>query len=388
MKQIAKQQAWFTAAAVVAIFALTGCGRDDVKVYHVDANDSTAQPPPPATAAMPATMPGGLPAPDNSGLPKLQYTLPAGWTEKAPTQMRVASFEVSQGGKTADVSVVPLGAMSGGDAANVTRWRGQIGQPPVTDADLPKLSEKVEIAGQSADLYDLAGASSGSGDTQRILGAILHRDEAVWFFKMTGESALVESQKVAFVSFLKSVQFGPPGGTPAAMDMSQLPASHPPIDSLSPATPAAMTAGGDLPTWTVPAGWQTGPLAQFLVAKFIIPGTAANTLAEVNVGSLSNAGGLLANVNRWRSQLALEPVDDAGLGKVISTLDAGGIPATVVDFSGTDPKTGKPARLVGVIVPRIGQTWFYKLMGDAELVAQQKDALMQFVKSAKYPGAQ
>jgi hypothetical protein len=149
-----------------------------------------------------------------------------------------------------------------------------------------------------------------------------------------------------------------------------------------------MTAGGDLPTWTVPAGWQTGPLAQFLVAKFIIPGTAANTLAEVNVGSLSNAGGLLANVNRWRSQLALEPVDDAGLGKVISTLDAGGIPATVVDFSGTDPKTGKPARLVGVIVPRIGQTWFYKLMGDAELVAQQKDALMQFVKSAKYPGAQ
>ena len=47
--------------------------------------------------------------------------------------------------------------------------------------------------------------------------------------------------------------------------------------------------------------------------------------------------------------------------------------------------TKQPARLVGVVLPLADQTWFYKLMGDPEVVAAQKDALLQFVQSAKYP---
>ena len=61
--------------AAVALCFVTGCGRDDVKVYKVDANDTVVTPPPAAEpAAMPASMPAGLAAPDNSGLPKLNYT--------------------------------------------------------------------------------------------------------------------------------------------------------------------------------------------------------------------------------------------------------------------------------------------------------------------------
>jgi hypothetical protein len=56
-------------------------------------------------------------------------------------------------------------------------------------------------------------------------------------------------------------------------------------------------------------------------------------------------------------------------------------------MTGTYPRTGKAARLIGVVLPRNGQTWFYKLMGDPDLVAQQKDALIKFVQSAKYPAA-
>ncbi len=59
----------------------------------------------------------------------------------------------------------------------------------------------------------------------------------------------------------------------------------------------------------------------------------------------------------------------------------------IVDFAGTDSKTGKPARLVGAIVPQNGQTWFYKLMGDEPVVSQQKDAFIKFIQSAKYPDA-
>ena len=75
-------------------------------------------------------------------------------------------------------------------------------------------------------------------------------------------------------------------------------------------------------------------------------------------------GGLLANVNRWRGQLGLPPVaQKTDLSKLCDSLDVRR-QGDVVDFTGTDAKTGKPARLVGVIVPQDGQTWFYKLMGD------------------------
>jgi hypothetical protein len=39
---------------------------------------------------------------------------------------------------------------------------------------------------------------------------------------------------------------------------------------------------------------------------------------------------------------------------------------------------------VGVIVPQSGQTWFYKLMGDAKVVESQKDAFTKFVQTVKY----
>ena len=42
-----------------------------------------------------------------------------------------------------------------------------------------------------------------------------------WFFKMTGDDALVAEQKPAFIEFLKSVSF------PAAGAQAQLPPAHP-----------------------------------------------------------------------------------------------------------------------------------------------------------------
>ncbi len=378
------------AAAALMTLAATGCGRNSVKVYTVDTNDSPTTvtlPPAPAASTMPATMPNGLPTPDKSGLPTLKYTLPSGWQAKAPSEMRVASFGISANGKQVDVSVIPLGGMAGGDFANVNRWLGQVGQRPITEDELAKLAETIEVAGQPAKLYDLDGTNAGSGNEERIIATILHRDDTAWFFKMIGDSTLVEANKAAFVAFLKSLTFGAPGAptTPTAMDMSQLPPSHPPIAGMNMGG-AAMPApdASTLPKWSVPAGWQTGPLEQFLAAKYVISG-ADGAKAEVNVSALNgDGGGLLANVNRWRQQLGAAPVTEADLAN-LPTIDVDGGKATLVDISGTNPRDGKPAELVGVVLPLESQTWFYKLMGDANVVAQQKDALVKFAQSAKYP---
>ena len=371
-------------AVALIVVAATGCGRDEVKVYKVDASEAASAPSPALAAApMPANMPDGLPVPDNSGQPKLRYTLPAGWKEKALTQLRVASFEVLENGKTADVSVIPLSGAAGGDAANVNRWRGQIGQPPLDDAGLQKLVETIEIASQPGQLYDIAGTSPGSGDALRILGGILHVEDTTWYFKMMGDADLVQKQKAAFIAFLKAANFDK-ATAPTAMDLSQLPPSHPPITGMDSPSTAPTVAAEDKPIWIVPADWKEGQLAQFLVAKFVISGSG-DAVAAVNVSQLSgDGGGLLPNLNRWRAQLGLPQVSEADLAK-LPKIDASGVKATVADFTGTDARSGKPARLVGVVLPLNGQTWFYKLMGDAAIVGQQKDALLKFVQTAKYP---
>lgn len=371
--------------AASMMLALTGCGRDNVKVYKVENTDTaTSVPAPVATStAMPATMPAGLAAPDNSGLPHLKYILPVGWKEKELTQMRVASFSVSDNDKQADVSVIPMGGMAGGNLANVIRWRGQVGLGPIDEAAVQKMTEKVVIAGADADLFDIAGTSPGSGDAQRIIASVLHRDDTAWFFKMTGDADVVEKNKAAFIAFLKSVDFGGLAA-PSTMDLSKLPPSHPALPGMSAAGAIAPVAdAGGKPTWTIPTGWQVGPLAQFLIAKYVIAGSG-DAKAEVNVSSLDgDGGGLAANVNRWRGQLGLPPIMDIAT----TSFDVPGGKATVVDFSGTNARTGKPARLIGAIVPHGAQTWFYKLMGDPDVVAAQKDALTRFVQSATYPDA-
>ncbi len=296
--------------------------------------------------------------------------------------MRAASFRVAaHDGRQADVSVIPLPGLAGSDLDNVNRWRGQVGLPGVSEAELAKLAQPVEIAGQSASLYEQAGANPGSGEKARILAAITRRDGVAWFFKMTGDDDLVTQQKPAFIEFLKSVSF------PAAMAQAQLPPAHPPIGAGSMmAGQAGLPPSSDQfkPNWEVPSGWKEVPGGQFLVAKFLLPGGGGAPTA-VNVSkSPGDGGGLLANVNRWRSQLGLGPVAEADLPSQVQSLDLPGGKATLADISGQDAKTGQKARLLAAVVSRPGGTWFYKLMGDAPVVQQEKDAFLKFVQSVKY----
>ena len=52
----------------------------------------------------------------------------------------------------ADVSVIPLPGMAGRDIDNVNRWRGQVGLAPVSEGELGKLAETVQVGGQEGKL--------------------------------------------------------------------------------------------------------------------------------------------------------------------------------------------------------------------------------------------
>ena len=129
------------------------------------------------------------------------------------------------------------------------------------------------------------------------------------------------------------------------------------------------------------------PPSQFLLAEFSIP-AANGAKAEVNVAEMGGeGGGLLANVNRWRGQLGLGAVGENDLPQLAQPLVVPDGKATLVDFAGVNAKTGAPMRLVAVIVAQNDRTWFYKLMGDKQIVAQQKDAFTKFIRSANYANA-
>jgi hypothetical protein len=254
----------------------------------------------------------------------------------------------------------------------------------VREEDLAKLAQPVEVAGQTGQLYEQAGENPGSGEKTRILVAVLRQNNVAWFFKMNGDDELVAQQKPAFIEFLKSVSFSS-GGNQAG-----LPPSHPPVgDGAMPLMSAGAGATGPSssegkPTWQVPSGWQEAAAGQFVLAKFMVPGQG-NGQASVNVSMLQgDGGGLAANVNRWRNQLGLAPLEGADLNQSITAVDTQGGKASFVELNGTDARTGQSSRLVGAIVPLGDRTWFYKLMGSAQVVEGQKAAFTDFVKTAKY----
>ena len=131
--------------------------------------------------------------------------------------------------------------------------------------------------------------------------------------------------------------------------------------------------------YDLPEGWiqlpvpETGmvrPLAVYGVGD----GGAQVAKATVNMFS-GDSGGVLENVNRWRGQVGLAPIKEDQLGD--AALSVGGTLSPYVDLTGTT-KDG-PTRLLGVIVPHGGATWFFKFMGPLDLVAKEK-ALLRRVR--------
>jgi hypothetical protein len=369
-------------AGIILISALAGCNRDEAKVYHVPKEASppsqpeSTQPEPAHPTSMMTSQPAppdmGTPSSAGISLPQLKYQLPEGWQEKTPSGMRVASLAASgPNGQSADVSVIPL-PIVGRDLELLNIWRSQVQLPATSDPDAVKKAEPVAIGAEQGRLFDFASEKPMNGKSrQRILVAMLTRGTVSWFFKITGEDAFVTSQKEKFLRFLKSVSF-------AENAQAQMAAA--------PAAQSETETGASI--WTIPSGWQSMPPSQFLLAEFSVPG-ANGAKAVVNVAAMGgDGGGLLPNVNRWRGQLGLGALAEHDLSQVANALEVPGAgKATVVDFTGVNAKTGAPTRLVAVIVAQNDRTWFYKLMGDGKVVAQQKDAFMKFIVSANYANA-
>jgi hypothetical protein len=341
---------------------LTGCDRSEVKVQRVP-KDSTAETAlhVEATPATPVDVHAGMNV-AQSAQPQLKWTLPNSWEEKPASQMRAASFTAKGNeGQTADVSVIPL-PTTGRELDLVNMWRDQMHLGHVTETDANKQTEAVTVGAGQGKLFDIASEEPiiEGKSRARMVVAMVSREGTDWFFKMTGEDAFVREQKPAFVEFLKSVIFGQPKAFASTELLSVAPANE---------------ASENKKPLDLPDGWQQLPGSDFLVAKYLIKGDG-NAKADVNVGRAG--GSLLANVNRWRGQIGLSAVSENDLSKLLQSVEVSGKKAALVDLAGDS------TRIIAVIVPVGEQSWFYKIMGDAKIVEQQKETFMKFVRSAPF----
>ncbi len=133
----------------------------------------------------------------------LSYKLPAKWTEKAASAMRVASFEAKDGSNSADVSIVTLAGDGGGMLANTNRWRKQLEMAPTDETGLKNSVKDIQVDGHKGYYLALYTALEGNG----MLIALLEQGGQTWFIKMTGPSKWVQSQENDFQAFVQSIRF-------------------------------------------------------------------------------------------------------------------------------------------------------------------------------------
>lgn len=194
------------ALAGVAALTLAACQRDEVRHFRVPkAAPAPGLATPASAAGAPPGMAGDVPPPAApTGADALTWKLPKGWTEaRTPGSMRYATIAPPASAPKVDVSVVVLPGPAGGELANVNRWRGQIGLPPLDDAALGAARQRVKAPAGEVSLYDFS--SEGAKKSRVVAGFTVSRGNS-WFVKMSGDADAVASHRSAFVDLLESLR--------------------------------------------------------------------------------------------------------------------------------------------------------------------------------------
>lgn len=367
------------AVLLVVLALLAGCNRssDQITVYRIPKESQPESIPQPAAMTQ---------APPAAAATDVRWTAPSGWQEQPASGFRKGSY-LAKGsdGKTADISVISFPAAAGGLMANINRWRNQLKLAPVTNEG--KAATPMTVDGRDMFFVDLISEQPVGTDATRtrILGGIFPLASETWFFKMMGPDQLVESQRDQFKEFLQSVHAIGGATTNAAAPAVAAPTSG--KNTNAPTPPLIEASEGATVRYTLPQSWKEKPLSPMRLASF--NATAPNGKdADVSVVSLPGiAGGDLANVNRWRGQVNLGPIDENTLAKTAEHVQANGHDFLVVDLLSPAPKAQQQEkqRILAAILDENERSWFIKMSGEDATVESQKSAFTDFLRSLKLP---
>jgi len=136
-------------------------------------------------------------------------------------------------------------------------------------------------------------------------------------------------------------------------------------------------------SFKTPEGWEELPTKEF---RPINLRPAGDPKAECYVSSFGGSGGgLTENVNRWRKQMKLDPVDEAAVAALPKKPLLGG-EATYVELDGnyggmSGDQDNPDFKMVGLILSQGGSAVFIKFTGPKALVEQEKAKFEEFCAS-------
>jgi hypothetical protein len=352
----------FVCALVILIPA---CDRSDqqIKVYRVskaplEESAPQQQDAMPTNTAAPR-MPGVL-APTAA----TEITTPPNWEPQPPSQMRLASFLVKgDNGAVADISFVSLGAAAENVLDNVNRWLDQLGQQPITEQKLTEVAQRLRTALGDVTIVDLAGLPENADPTRdgRIIAAMVTTGSSTLFFKMRGNADLTEAQKGDFIKWV------------AAVCNAQTETRSPQIAAMPP-----QDAGAPQIKWETPEGWTEVPPSSMRYASFSASDGNGGKI-DISIATFAGDGGSDAdNVNRWRQQIGLPPVDGSTVTSQVTPLKTAD-----TTFSATDI-AGAKARTVAAWTRRDGRVWFFKATGPNAAVEKEKPNFVKFIESVRF----
>lgn len=343
-------------ALVSVALIVGGCKRASVAVYDVPKEK------PPASSSVAAA-----PAPTSTEKGWINWTKPSAWTELAPTAFRKGNF-VFEGDneKIVEITVSSFPGNVGGTLANVNRWRGQAGLPAITNDALEAALTEVTVDGHEGQVVNILPDSSNPDDVQIVAAIFIYQGES-WFFKMSGPQKLVGSQKPTFDRFIKSLEF-----TNADSKNEEAADSSNTVELVL--------------AFDRPEGWTESEGSSMRVASYDVALEGFEP-ADFSITSFpGDAGGITANVNRWRQQIGLRPWKESQVSSNREDLKVGELDFALFDLRPQNDadKERVKERILAAILKFDGKSWFFKLRGDVFLVETQRNKFRQLVQSSRF----
>lgn len=306
---------------------------------------------------------GGFGAEATAGAPKFEWETPEGWEDKVPPgTMREADFRLSS---NPDVECY-LSVVQGGIAANVLRWRKQMGLEPVPPSAVASLPQQ-PFLGQRGIFVDLEGTFAGMGESApregyRLLGLLVEEPGRTVTLKMIGPADAVAGERDRFLELAQSFRAAEPAAAPDE------------------------SGGEGSLGWDVPEGWQRQPDQQMRVVTFAPKGATGTECYITVLGG--SGGGVEANLNRWREQMGQPALDARGLA-ALETVPMLGSDCKVIEIDGnyTDMQGNQvgSATLLGVVCPIQGALLTVKMTGPKDVIEKEKDHFLAFCRSLRLP---
>lgn len=273
----------------------------------------------------------------STGVPK--YELPTGWKSKDGPPPVFQTIEVTENENEATLTVMPLPApandLTGYLKSNVDRWRRQLGMSPATSENwLEEATNSAEIIsipteqGKFITLVHLEGTTEKMGEAKMLVAMVSNES-------LTGNAAMATAPPTAPKT--------PPRKSNVAYD--------------------------------IPEGWRESPGNSMRLVSLAVDHESGES--EISVIRLPGGGDVLPNINRWRGQVKLDPVNAEELKVSLEEIKVDGQAGQFTFLEGPEQS------ILVAIVEVDGVKWFYKMLGPTPAVQAEQVHFREFLKSVK-----